>query len=153
SITVSNLSAATTTVPSHVIKAIVTGTTNFKTSTGLFTQKVNAAGTTTSLVSSAPAGSVKGQMVTFTATVAPVARGPGTPAGTVYFYLDPSPKVTLLGSAALNGAVAAFSISGLAVGTRPIFAYYAGSTSFAGSNSKTTTPLAQVVSAAQTQTT
>ncbi|MCK8438938.1 hypothetical protein G3I77_39995, partial [Streptomyces sp. D2-8] len=60
------------------------GDADFTNSTGTNTHTVNRAFTTTS-VTSAPDPSVVGEPVTFTATVAPLAPGAGTPTGTVTF--------------------------------------------------------------------
>jgi hypothetical protein len=95
----------------------------------VYSQTVNQANTTTSITSSmnpAPFG----QSITFTATVAAVAPGAGTPTGTVTFY-DGS---TNIGTGTLNGSgVATLPISSLTVGNHTITATYAGDTNFNGS--------------------
>ena len=88
--------------------------------------------TTTTLTSSSPNNtSVFGQSVTFTATVAVVSPGTGTPTGTVTFK-DGS---TTLGTGTLSGGVATLTvpstsplIAALAVGTHRITADYGGDT-------------------------
>jgi len=93
---------------------------------------VNPDSTTTTLTSSSPNNtSVFGQPVTFTATVAVVSPGTGTPTGTVTF-LDGS---TTLGTGTLSGGVATLTvpstsplIAALAVGTHSITAVYGGDT-------------------------
>ena len=86
------------------------------------TQTVNKANTTTSLTSSANP-SVRRQAVTFTATVAVVSPGAGTPAGTVTF----NDGATVLGTRTLNASgIATFTTSSLRVGTHTITAVYNG---------------------------
>ena len=75
------LSISTLAVAAHSITVVYVGDTNFLTSTsGILTQTVKQA-TTTSSVSSSANPSVSGQAVTFTATIAPVSPGSGTPTG------------------------------------------------------------------------
>ncbi len=88
--------------------------------------------TTTTLTSSSPNNtSVFGQSVTFTATVAVVSSGVGTPTGT-FTFKDGS---TTLGTGTLSGGVATLTvpstsplIAALAVGTHSITADYRGDT-------------------------
>ena len=78
------------------------------------------AGTATTLSSSLPSATA-GQNITFTATVASLASGTGSPTGTVSFY----DGVTLLGKVALNSSgVATFSTSALKAGNHTIRAVY-----------------------------
>jgi Big-like domain-containing protein len=95
---------------------------------------VSQTSTTTSLTWSANP-SVFGQSVTFTATVAAVSPGSGTPTGTVNF-LD---GTTTIGTGiALNSSgVATFSTSTLTVSGSPlsITAVYSGDTNFTTSTS------------------
>ncbi|HWH12159.1 MAG TPA: Ig-like domain repeat protein [Solirubrobacteraceae bacterium] len=73
-------------VGSHTVSAVYSGDGNYLGSTSAnLTYKVNKAATTTTLTVSPASPSVFGQPVTFTATVAPVAPGAGTPTGTVTF--------------------------------------------------------------------
>ncbi len=102
------------------------------------------AGTTTALVGG-PSPSVYGQMVTFTATVSPVAPGGGTPTGSVEF-MDGS---TTLGSAALSSGVATFSTTSLSVATHSITAVYGGDGNFTTS---TSSAVSQTVNQASTTT-
>ena len=100
---------------------------------------VSQASTTSTLVSSLNP-STSGQSVTFTATVAAVPPGSGTPTGTVNF-LD---NATQIGTGTLNSSgVATLSTSTLTVGTHPITAVYAGATNFTTS---TSSAVSQVVS-------
>ena len=72
-------------VSTHTISAVFGGDANYPTSTSAsINQKVNQASTTTTVMSSLNP-SVLGQSVTFTATVAAVSPGSGTPTGTVTF--------------------------------------------------------------------
>src|ERR1019366_4338749 len=74
-------------VSSHTITTSYGGDGNFKGNTGSLAgnpQVINKANTTTAVASSVNP-SVFGQLVTFTATVSPVAPGAGTPTGTVTF--------------------------------------------------------------------
>ncbi len=141
SFTISTLSLGT-----HSITAVYQGSTSFASSTTTsLSQVINPATTATTLTSSA-SPTVSGQAVTFTAIVAAVAPGAGTPSGSVTF-LDGS---TSLGSASLSSGQASFTISTLSLGTHSITAVYQGSTSFASS---TTTALSQVINQATTATT
>ena len=89
---------------------------------------VNAAGTSTAIVSSLNP-SFPDQPVTFTATVTSPA---GVPAGTVTF----NDGATALGTSALSGGTATLStVALIAVGVHPIQAVYGGSANFNGSSS------------------
>jgi autotransporter-associated beta strand protein len=105
---------------------------------------VTSFGTTTTLASSSPLA-VVGQPVTFTATVAPVSPGVGTPTGTVAFYADNS----LIGFSALNASTgqASFTTSSLGFGSHSIVAVFFANSPFQSSISST---LTQVVSSAGT---
>ncbi len=125
----------------HSITAVYVGDTNFATSTSTaVSQVVNAADTTTSLVSSLnPAN--EGQSVTFTATVAVTAPGGGVATGTVNF-LD---GATVIGTGTLDGSgVATFSTSSLTALGSPhsITAVYVGNTDYVTS---TSTAVSQVI--------
>ncbi len=81
--------------------------------------------TTTSLVAT-PGSSAFGQLVTFTATVTPVAPATGTPTGSVSFAVDgvqTSTKTLVRGSAS-------FSTSPLGAGGHTVTATYSGSANF-----------------------
>jgi hypothetical protein len=115
------------------VQAIYTpNTSSFSGSSGMTTQVVNPASTTTALTSSANP-SQSGQPVTFTATVSPVSPGAGTPTGTVTF----SDGSTTLGTGSLSNGTATFSTSSLSVGTHNITATYGGDGNFTGSTSNT----------------
>ena len=146
------LSISTLAVGSHSITATYApgADPNFNgsTSSTAIPQVVNKANTATTLTSSA-SPSVSGQIVTFTATVTPVAPATGTPTGMVTF-LDGS---TLLGTATLSTGVATLSINALGVGSHNITATYApgADPNFNGSTSSPAIP--QVVNKANTATT
>ncbi len=126
----------------HTITAVYSGDDNFLTSTSAaVNQGVNPASTKTNVASSANP-STSGQSVTFTATIAVVAPGSGSPTGTVTFK-DGS---TLLGTGSLSDGTASFTIATLAVGTHSITAVYSGDGNF---TSSTSSVLKQVVKASQ----
>src|SRR6266699_4107259 len=129
---------STLAVGAHSITASYAGNANFNGSTSaVLTQTVNKASTTTTVASSANP-SVFGQSVTFTAAVAPVAPGAGSPSGAVNF-LD---GTITIGSGTLSASspfVATFTTTGLAVGAHSITASYTGNANFSGSTSATLT--------------
>src|SRR5204863_139731 len=90
--------------------------------------------------------SVVGQNVTFTATVAAVSPGFGTPTGTVSFFVDGAAQ----GSDTLSGGQAHIMLNTLALGTRQITAVYSADLNFSGSDN-TASPFSQVVNKASTQ--
>ncbi|WP_421926120.1 Ig-like domain repeat protein [Neoaquamicrobium sediminum] len=131
---------------SHTISARYTGDTNHNSTSVLpLNHTVNKADTTTVLSSSANPSTV-GDLVTFTATVAPTAGG-GTPTGTVTFTIDGVPQA----ATTLNGSgQASVSTSSLAVGPHTIAAQYSGDTNH---SSSTATNLSQTVNQIATTTT
>jgi hypothetical protein len=117
---------------SHSITASYSGDANFGgSSSATFSQVVNGAATTTTLVSSLNP-SVAGQSVKFTATVSSAVSG--TQSGTVSFYLDGS--TTPAQSSAISGGAATFSTNSLSGGSHTVTAAF-GSTNanFQGSSS------------------
>jgi hypothetical protein len=109
---------------SHSITAVYSGDTNFVGSTSDATsQAVNQASTQT-VVMGAPADSILGQSVTFTANVSAVSPGAGMPTGSVTF-LDGS---TELGTMTLSAGAASISTSSLTLGSHSITAQYSGDT-------------------------
>jgi ELWxxDGT repeat protein len=127
----STFTVASLSVGNHPISAVYLGDSTFTESiSGVLTQTVNPAATTTTLVSSGNPSTV-GQAVTLTATVAAVAPGSGTPTGTVTFW----DSDTFLGTAPLSGGTASVSVSSLALGSHAITAVYSGSGDFTGSTS------------------
>ena len=110
----------------HSITAAYSGDGNFLTSTsGVLTQTVNKASTTTDVHSSLPT-STYGNSVTFTATVTGVGA-----TGTVTF-MD---GVTSFGTGTLSSGSAAYTTSALGAGGRLITAVYNGDGNFATSTS------------------
>jgi hypothetical protein len=74
--------------------------------------------------------SVAGQVLTYTATVAPLAPAAGTPAGAVQFLVD---GVNYGGAVPLTNGTASVSVGGLGAGGHTVSAVYAGSPSHLGS--------------------
>jgi hypothetical protein len=131
-------STSALTVGAHSITAAYNGSTNFNSSaSGALTQTVNKAATTTTLTSS-PNPSTFNQIVVFTATVAVVAPGSGTPGGSVIF----KDGATTLATVPLISGKAIFSTSTLAKGTHSMTAAYLGS---ANDNASTSAVLMQKV--------
>jgi len=127
---VATFSTTALVVGSRAVVVSYSGDTNFNasTSTPVLTQAVNKADTTTS-VDSFPNSSVFGQSVTFTATVAALSPGAGTPAGVVTFTVDGA----AMGTATLSAGVASYSTSALSGGSHSISVTYDGDSSFNGS--------------------
>jgi hypothetical protein len=118
-------------VGTHSLTASFFGVSGFAASTSAATTvTVNPAATTVALASSFnPAAT--GQSVTFTARVATVAPGGGTPTGTVTFQ-DGN---VVLGTVAVGtGGVATFTTSFAAAGGHAITAVYSGDAAFVGSS-------------------
>ena len=137
-------STSTLSGAAHSITAVYGGDTNYVTSTsGVLSQTVNQASTSTTLASSLNP-SAYGQPVTFTATVSVPG---GTPTGTVTFK-DGS---TTLGTGTLSGNTATYTAAAtqLAVGPHSVTAVYGGDTNYAGSTSGA---LSQTVNKASTTT-
>lgn len=97
---------------------------------------VTSSGTTTTLGTSDQLAAV-GQPVTFTATVAPVSLGVGTPTGSVEFFDDGN----LIGMSPLNTSTgqATLTDSSLSFGAHTIQAIYSGNSTFQASESSTLT--------------
>jgi Bacterial Ig-like domain (group 3)/Bacterial Ig-like domain (group 2) len=131
------VASCTTSIPlsaaGHLVTAFYFGDDDFGDSNGSTPQPVNQASTTTQ-VSSSVNPVVAGQPVTFTAAVAPVAPGAGTPTGTVGFSDGPT---QICPPSALGGDTpeATCVTSALAVGNHSIVATYNGDDNFTGSSS------------------
>lgn len=138
---------STLTVGTHNIIATYVGDSNFKASNSTtLTQIVNTDSTTTTVTSSLNPANF-GNAVTFTATIAPVSPGGGTPTGTVQF-MD---GTTVLQTVTLvNGVASTTPNSALTIGTHTITAVYSGDGNFTTS---TSTALTETVEGAQTTTT
>ena len=118
-------------IGTHALTASFSGASGFADSTSAAVAvTVNPAATTVALGSSVnPA--VTGQAVTFTATVAAVAPGAGTPTGTVTF----KDGNVVLGTVAVGtGGTATFTTSFAAAGGHAITAVYSGDANFVGSS-------------------
>jgi hypothetical protein len=86
--------------------------------------------------------------VTYTASVAAIAPGNGTPTGSVTFAFDGVSQAT---SVSLSGGTGTFLYSGLSVGVHQVTAGYSGDANFAASVN-TNSPLNQLVSKASSST-
>jgi hypothetical protein len=114
------------TAGTFTVSATYSGDTNFSGNSGLVTQSLTTA-TSTTLTSSQNPSNI-GQSVTFTATAT---SGSGTPTGSITF----KDGGTTLGTVALAGGSAAFSTSALTAGNHSITAVYGGGGIFAASTS------------------
>ncbi|MFF7654656.1 Ig-like domain repeat protein, partial [Streptomyces sp. NPDC007983] len=131
-------------VGTHTVTATYAGSTGVAGSTATGTATVNMTSTTTT-VTSTPNPSAPGQTVAFTATVAPVAPGTGTPTGTVTFVISGGPTLT----GTLNGAgQATVSTNALTTGSHTVTATYSGDSCY----SPSTGSLTQTVSGGATTT-
>jgi hypothetical protein len=133
-----SISSTALTVGTDTITATYNGDSNFAASSGSTTETVSQAATTTALAA-APAASVFGQAVTFTATVTVNAPGSGTPKGTVTFK-DGS---TTVATVSLSGGSASLMTTSLSVGSHTITASYNGGVNFATSSGSTTETVSQ----------
>ena len=121
------------------VEAVYGASGNYLGSTsGVVSQVVNAASTTTSLTS-APNPSTYGASVTFTATVS---SSSGTASGTVTFYRCTTSSCgtkTTLGTGTLASGKATYATTSLPVGSTYVEAVYGGSGNYATSTSNTVT--------------
>ena len=129
-------------VGTHTISATYSGDGTYDPDTSTtfqpgISQVVSQASTTTAVGSSANP-SAFGTPVTFTATVAPVAPGAGTPTGTVEFQSD-SVDIVGCSAQALASGQAVCTTSLLTVGPHDITAIFGGDTNFTTSTSSTLT--------------
>jgi hypothetical protein len=128
------ISIGSLSVGTHSITASYTGDGNFTASTSTaLTQTVNQAATKTTLVSSANPSN-PGQ-VTFTATVAAVTPGIGTPTGTVTFSINGTAQTPVATLTVVNGVDEATFTTTLSAGTYTITAVYTGDVDFTTSTS------------------
>ncbi|GAA1145708.1 hypothetical protein GCM10009579_80780 [Streptomyces javensis] len=114
----------------YTITATYGGGDDFRSSADTEPQTVLQSATTTT-VSPAPEPSVVGQPVTFTATVAPVAPGGGSPTGTVTFDFGDGSTAAAPVVGGLATAVHAYATT--AGSPYPVTATYGGSPDFTGS--------------------
>src|SRR5262249_45879150 len=118
-------------VGTHALTASFFGTTGFANSTSASVAVTVSRAATTLTLGSSVNPAVTGQAVTFTARVAAVAPGAGTPTGTVTFR-DGS---AILGTVAVGtGGTATFTTSCAATGGHTITAVYSGDPIFVGSS-------------------
>jgi hypothetical protein len=110
-----------------------------------FVAKIDVRAVPTITLSSSRNPSIYGQAVTFTAKFTSTIGAP--PDGETVTFMK---GIGVLGTAALSGGSARFTISTLPVGTDPIKAVYGGDSNFLGSTSKA---VSQVVTKATTTTT
>ena len=136
-------------VGSHSLTAAFGGTSAFAASTSAaVTEIVRKAATTTALSASVSSVSAN-HTVTFTATIAAVAPGAGTPTGTVTF----KDGNVVLGTATVGaGGKATLSASFSATGSHTITAVYSGDGNFVGSSSSALTEQVTAASPAATTT-
>jgi kumamolisin len=120
----------------YAVTAEYDGSTANQVSFGSFTETVAPKNTTTTLTASPTVGTY-GHPVTFTATVAVVAPGFGTPTGTVSFdIVSTNGNLIPMGTGALNtSGVATFTTSSLTAGANSIEAVYGGDASSNASSS------------------
>ncbi|MEU9499694.1 Ig-like domain repeat protein [Streptomyces sp. NPDC048196] len=125
----------------YPVTATYSGDTDFESSVGTVPHSVGQASSTTTVTSS-PDPSAVGQPVTFTAEVAAVAPGAGTPSGTVTFdFGDGTPAVTAPVEAGTASAVHAYASTSASPYT--VMATYSGDGDFgvsAGTDSQTVEP-------------
>jgi hypothetical protein len=127
-----NFSTSSLSVGSHSITAAYSGDANHYTSSTSAPVLVTVGKATSSTtVTSSLNPSIFGNSVTFTALVAVLAPGAGSPTG-VAAFLDGS---TTLGTGTVSGGVATFTTSALSVGAHAITASYGGGGNFNGSSS------------------
>jgi hypothetical protein len=121
------------TADKHFITVSYSGDPNFSAGSASLVQFVHASGSTTTLTSSSGT-SYFDQSVTFTATVAALAPGTGTPTGQVTFQQGG----VVLAQVPVNGSgIASFSTSALAPGSDTLIATYASDPVFAASSGST----------------
>ena len=120
------------------VTAVYVASADYLTSTSSVLSEVVDKASTKTTIASSKNPSTSGDTVTFTATLAAIAPGAGTPTGTVTF-MD---GATVLGTGTLASKKATFATASLAEGTHSITAVYSGDSNFNGS---TSTALSQKV--------
>ncbi|WP_431952346.1 Ig-like domain repeat protein, partial [Actinacidiphila sp. bgisy167] len=129
----------------YPVTAVYQGTADFTPSSATATQTVTAAATTTA-ITSAPDPAAVGEQVAFTATVAAVPPGSGTPTGTVTF--DFGDGTTAAATLTDGTATTVHTYTETAAEPYPVSAAYTGTADFAPSTGTAT----QSVTAAATTT-
>ncbi len=137
---------AESTPASYTLTGTYSGDANFAVSSGTTNLVVNKANTTTS-VTFTPSSSVSGQVVTVTASVAPVAPGAGMPSGQVIITDLPGAQTCTM---TLADGIGTCTIAEPTPGSYTVVAAYQGSADFNTSTTNSAAPL--VVSRAQTMT-
>src|SRR5205823_11817823 len=128
----------------HDITVVFPGNSNFVTTTSNDLQQDVLNLTTTTINSDTLPSAAFGQVVTFTATVAPTNSALPTPTGAVNF-VDTTTGATLASNVALDSSgVASYSTGALTIGTHNIVATYLTSSYW----TSTSSPLAQKIVAA-----
>jgi hypothetical protein len=127
---VATLTTSSLSLGSHPVSVTYGGDTGLLASAGTLVPNlvVNQASTSLS-VGSSQNPVVVGQTVTFTAAVAAVAPGAGTPTGVITFTVDGSAVST----ATVSGGFASIATSSLLTGTHSVAVAYGGDANFAGS--------------------
>jgi hypothetical protein len=125
---VASFTIANPSVGTHYVQAVYGGDANYNFAstpnvTGISVIKSN---TTTTDIPSATTINV-GTAIGFTAVVAPVAPGAGTPTGSVQFFVD---GILAMTSSVNSQGQAAFVTTGLSVGVHSIVATYLGDIDF-----------------------
>jgi hypothetical protein len=134
------------TADNHFLTALYSGDSHFNAGSAALVQRIHSSATATTLAA-APNPSLPGQAVTFTATVAAISPGFGTPTGMVTFQ-DGN---TALAQLSVNsGAAAVFSTSALAPGSHTVTAVYASDSLFAASSGNVVQGVQIVTSATAT---
>ena len=139
------------TVGTHTIVGTYSGSATFGGSTSPnYTQTVNKANTTTGVTPTSPPAIVSGQTVSYTANVAAMSPGAGTPTGTVTFRAN-SVIISTCTNLPISGGSAMCTTNSLLAYTSPVSvsANYNGDSNFLGSGPTTVT---QVVNPAATTT-
>ena len=132
-VTLSTSATSSSPVGTYAIQASGATSANYQITFVNGTLTISQASTTTALVASVNP-SVYGQMETFTATVAALAPGSGTPTGTVSFMQGS----TTLDTETLGASDSVtFTTSALAVGSATITAVYSGDSNFLTSSAST----------------
>ncbi len=125
------LMLTTLAVGQHALAAVYGGDARFTGSTSAVLPQTVNKGVTVIVLSSPDNPSVRGQPVTFTASVRPVAPAVGVAGGTVTFQ----DGAAVIGAGMLSEGVARLTRAGLAVANHPLTAIYRGDGSFAASTS------------------
>jgi len=115
-------------VGTHHITAVYSGDDNYVNTSAGLTQSVTMSETATSIESSS-SPSVFGQQIIYTSSVTAVVPGSGIPTGIVTF----KDGTDVLGTTALSGGKATYTMSGAAVGSHSITAEYSGDINFGNS--------------------